>query len=294
MLERKAGTFYYVRCLRTVVSAALVCLLFVAAFAPLANGQACISGLELIADGDFEDGPPWPLWTIQTGDDVFTTPLCNVAGCGTGFGLAGPNSGSNWSWFEHLEGGPNNQTIGQTVTVPFLSIATLSFQLWIGEVDPPALDTLTILVDGNPVATFTEPTVAESGYTERTVDLVLTPGSHTIVFVFDGPDTDTGNTNFSVDDISLEACTVTAATADISGRVVLPNGRGVANTSVNLTDQLGVTLTARTNTFGFYSFDDVRVGPSYVVQPVSSRFTFSPQVITPVDDMGGVNFVAGQ
>jgi hypothetical protein len=68
----------------------------------------------------------------------------------------------------------------------------------------------------------------------------------------------------------------------------------MANTSVNLTDQLGVTRTARTNSFGFYSFDDVRVGPSYVLQPVSTRYTFSPQIITLAGDLEGVNFVAGQ
>src|SRR5688572_29881045 len=60
MLERKAGTFYYVRCLRAVVSAALVCLLFFASFASFANGQACTSGPNLILNPGFEEDLPAP------------------------------------------------------------------------------------------------------------------------------------------------------------------------------------------------------------------------------------------
>jgi|SRR5688572_17284875 len=298
MLERKAGTFYYVRCLRTVVSAALVCLLFVAAFAPLANGQACVSGPDIIQDGGFEIGPPdqfWPLWDIQTFSELY--PICTTALCPTDLTYL-PRTGTSFIWFAS-DGDTETMVVGQTVdTVPTSGtspvVATLSYWMKAVAGAAPATDTLQVVVDNVVVQTFTEVSVTEAGYTERIVNFVLTPGTHTIEFRYNVNSQDDLVSSFLIDDVTLNACTVTAATADISGRVVLPNGRGLANTSVTLTDQLGVTLTARTNSFGFYSFDDVRVGPSYVLQPISSRYTFSPQVITPVDDMGGVNFVAGQ
>ena len=38
--------------------------------------------VELLADGTFEAGDPWPAWTIQT-STVFGSPLCDTDFCGT-------------------------------------------------------------------------------------------------------------------------------------------------------------------------------------------------------------------
>ena len=59
------------------------------------------AGTERIADGTFEAGSPWPLWTTQTSTN-FGTPNCDAA-CGTGgvdLPTAGPFGGANWAWSE--------------------------------------------------------------------------------------------------------------------------------------------------------------------------------------------------
>jgi hypothetical protein len=140
---------------------------------------------------------------VQTSTN-FGTPNCDAA-CGTGGTppTAGPFAGANWSWF----GGAaaiEQATLGQTFTVPATGPATLSFQMWIGAVNTPFTDTLTVSVDGTVVQTYTEPATAESGYSLRTIPLnFATTGNHTILFSYNGPTT--GVANFSVDNISLIA-----------------------------------------------------------------------------------------
>src|SRR5688572_19009861 len=163
MLERKAGTFYYVRCLRAVVSAALVCLLFVAAFAPFASGQACTSGPNLILNPGFEDDLPedfqdldaWDPWVASLVDFF---PICADGITCTATDPYVPNNGVGWIAF-----GPGFEeqtaTVGQTFsTGPDIVVATLRFQMRSVAGDSSFLDTLRVLVDGTPVQTFTEVT----------------------------------------------------------------------------------------------------------------------------------------
>src|SRR5688572_7752807 len=304
MKETRVVTAYLTSLMRKILSSAIVGVLVFSLGSTFANAQACLSGPNLILDGGFEIGPPpppdpgWPLWPIQS-STLFPgeSPICTTTLC-VGLGVTAPRTGTSWIWFGGNQGFEELAQVGQTVNVASTSVATLRFWMRFQEVGDPDLDdTINIRVDGNIVATFTEPAVDEAAYSERIVNFVLAPGSHTIVFEFDSPDDLTfpfASTNIGIDDISLNACVATAATASISGRVLLPNGRGMANTSVTLTDQAGVTLTARTNAFGFYRFDDVRVGPSYVLQVAGGRYSFSSQVVTLDGDLEGVNFVAGR
>ena len=161
----------------------------------------CAPGTERIVDGTFEAGTPWPAWTIQTSTN-FGTPNCNAA-CGNGGPppSAGPFAGTNWAWFG---GAPlaETSTLGQTFAVPATGPATLSFQMWIGAVTAPFTDTLVVRVDGNVVQTYTEPAVAETGYSLRTIPLNFTTiGNHTILFTYNGPST--GVANFNVDNLSV-------------------------------------------------------------------------------------------
>jgi hypothetical protein len=162
--------------------------------------------------------------------------------------------------------------------------------------DPPLDDTIDILVDGNPVQTFTEPATAEGAYTLRTVPLQFLPaGNHTIVFDYASPDDPVGgNTNFLIDDISLDLCLPTATTADISGRVLTSSGRGLVNATVTITSQFGVVHSTTTGTGGRYTLEDVLVGNGYVMQVTMRGYSFSPQLVNVDSDLTGVNFVAGR
>lgn len=69
--------------------------------------------------------------------------------------------------------------------------------------------------------------------------------------------------------------TATPTPTQVSGRVLTPDGRGIRNASVILTDSQGVRRIATTSSFGFYSFDNVLIGQSYVVSVSTKRYRFA-------------------
>ncbi len=84
----------------------------------------------------------------------------------------------------------------------------------------------------------------------------------------------------------------TAANVSISGRVMTANGRGLPRTSVILTDMNGNSRTAATSMFGYFRFDDVQVGQTYILTAVSKGYVFQQQTISVLDEMSGLDFVA--
>jgi len=83
-----------------------------------------------------------------------------------------------------------------------------------------------------------------------------------------------------------------AAGVDVSGRVLTPNGAGLRNAIVVMTDSRGVTRSVRSSSFGYYRFDDVRAGETYVISVNSKRFIFTPRTIQVVDEVTGFDMVA--
>ena len=87
----------------------------------------------------------------------------------------------------------------------------------------------------------------------------------------------------------------TVATANITGRVVTPGGRGLPGVRLSIT---GGSLTepryAQTNAFGFYRFVDLPTGATYVVTVNSKKNTFVPssRTITLLDNLDDINFVS--
>jgi len=59
-----------------------------------------------------------------------------------------------------------------------------------------------------------------------------------------------------------------------------------------LTDQNGNTRVSRTNSFGYYRFEDVQAGQTVIVTVVSKRFRFAPQILNLTEEATQVNFVA--
>jgi len=86
----------------------------------------------------------------------------------------------------------------------------------------------------------------------------------------------------------------TAAGVTISGRVKMSNGTGISRASVKLIDRRGNARTTSTNSFGFFHFDDVIVGQTYIVQVTSSRYRIanSTRTITLQDELSGLDFIA--
>lgn len=85
----------------------------------------------------------------------------------------------------------------------------------------------------------------------------------------------------------------TAASVSISGKVLTPDGSsGLRNAQVILTDSRGNTRTALTTSFGYFSFDSVQAGETYVVSIISKRFQFAPQIVTVKEELTGLSFTA--
>lgn len=70
-----------------------------------------------------------------------------------------------------------------------------------------------------------------------------------------------------------------SSTITVSGRVVTPEGIGVRNAQVSLTDSLGTKRTATTSSFGLFSFEGVTANSTYLLGVSSKRYRFAPQTL---------------
>ena len=235
----------------------------------------CAPG-NIVNDGGFETTSPFdltnPSWATTSTN--FGSPLCDAGNCGTGGGTAGARNGSFWSWF----GGAGAATaeagsLQQSVIIPVGATVNLNYYLWIGAVTAPFDATMRVLVDGAVQTTHTEPAVAESGYTLRTLSLssFADGNPHVIRFEYSNSAA-SGNSNFNVDDVSVDivscaacvpvtittqpintsGCLGTTTTLSVTATGTLPNyqwqinsGSGFVNLANNATYS-GVTTSTLT------------------------------------------------
>jgi hypothetical protein len=67
--------------------------------------------------------------------------------------------------------------------------------------------------------------------------------------------------------------------------------RAVANASVSLTTASGAVRTARTNSFGYYRFEEIEAGQTITIEVSAKRFWFMPQVMNVSENLT-VDFTA--
>lgn len=84
----------------------------------------------------------------------------------------------------------------------------------------------------------------------------------------------------------------TAATVSAAGRVVDSFGRGIGRARVAISGTGGETIYAVTNSFGYFRFDELAAGGTYVFQVRHKRYTFAPQVNNISEDSLDLKFVA--
>ncbi|MEQ1645407.1 MAG: Ig-like domain-containing protein, partial [Pyrinomonadaceae bacterium] len=80
-------------------------------------------------------------------------------------------------------------------------------------------------------------------------------------------------------------------TATLSGTVTTPNGLGLRNATVTLTDSQGVRRPATTSSFGIYSFENIVTGQSYTISVSSRRYRFAPLIMMINGNLNNVDFV---
>lgn len=115
-------------------------------------------------------------------------------------------------------------------------------------------------------------------YNPHTIDNALNTG------------TATGVQNFS--HWSLGAFAPSASGVNVSGRLLTPNGGGLKNARVMLTDSRGNVRTVLSSSFGYYGFDNVLVGETYVITVGSKRFTFTPRTVQVLDEVTDLDLIA--
>lgn len=87
----------------------------------------------------------------------------------------------------------------------------------------------------------------------------------------------------------------TAASVSLSGRILAPNGSGLRNAVVTLSGGLLTQpLVSRSSSFGYFSFEGVVVGQTYIITVHSKRYGFAQQslVVTLMDEISGIVFQA--
>ncbi len=93
----------------------------------------------------------------------------------------------------------------------------------------------------------------------------------------------------------IEFFASTAANASISGRVMTADGRPIRNATVTVTgNSLAEPKIAQTGTFGYYTFDELRTGETYIVTVNQRRFTFQmpSRVVSLSDNITDLDFIA--
>jgi hypothetical protein len=119
----------------------------------------------------------------------------------------------------------------------------------------------------------------------------------TIYFRIVGSGGTNANTVLRIDNFQVQALTAVISSANLSigGRVRNSNGRGIRNVRVVLTGgNLTQPVYTQTTPFGFYRFDGLDAGQTYVVTVFSKSYYFgeSSRVITLHDNVADADFVA--
>lgn len=99
-----------------------------------------------------------------------------------------------------------------------------------------------------------------------------------------------GNTSVSNTADLVYTIAAPSAPASISGKVTDPNGNGLRDAKVVLTDSKGVSTTVTSSTLGFYQFSSVPTNAAYTITVTNRRYRFEPKQITVTGNMTNVNF----
>ena len=100
---------------------------------------------------------------------------------------------------------------------------------------------------------------------------------------------DSSSANNSDDD--QNTLLTTSAGVLVSGRVMAPDGRGLRGTPVTIIDSEGVATTVMTSSLGYYTFNDVEPGGTFIVGVNSRRYRFTSRVIQVADSLTDIDFI---
>lgn len=267
------------------------------------------SAAELITNGSFETGN-FTGWTATNAPNPWFA--WQVVGAGFNNGFSAPASPQHGSFvaYEAVASDPGSYTLMQQITVPVgtasltwrhrfqldnntycngATCGTATFAVEVLNTSNIVLETLYILTvapDTTRDTTWAQGQRSLSAYSGQTIRIRFRT---TVTASYAGPG------QLELDQVSVQSPSVlvpTAATASIAGRVLTPDGTGLRNATVNLTDQTGAGRIVRTNSFGNFVIDSVESGRTYFVNVSAKGWTFQPMVLDVVDDVAELEIIA--
>jgi hypothetical protein len=84
----------------------------------------------------------------------------------------------------------------------------------------------------------------------------------------------------------------TAANVGIGGRLLTAYGQPVSNTRVTITDMNGESRSTLSSSLGYYKFEDVEVGQTYLVSVKTRRYRFQPMTVSVSDELTELDLIA--
>ncbi len=120
-------------------------------------------------------------------------------------------------------------------------------------------------------------------------------GSGEVPFIVQPNNGDVRNDVITVDGmeaIITQMAAPTAASVTVAGRAIDASGRGLGGVRVSIMGPTGSHRVVNTSPFGYFRFENVSVGQSYVIEAIHKRYSFIPQSVTVMDEMTDLQIVA--
>jgi hypothetical protein len=92
-------------------------------------------------------------------------------------------------------------------------------------------------------------------------------------------------------EFSAVQMTPTAANVTIAGRVLTANGLPVYRANLVLTDAKGMAYSSISNAFGYFRFDDIAVGQTYILSASAKGTRFAPRVIVVTEEIADLEMI---
>ncbi len=103
-----------------------------------------------------------------------------------------------------------------------------------------------------------------------------------------------GPGQLEIDAVSVQTLQPTAANVSVGGRVLTNEGTGISRVNVTLTNSAGVSRNSTSNSFGYYKFDEVASGETYILTVNNKKYLFtdSPRVVNVQNNVLDIDFRA--
>lgn len=130
-----------------------------------------------------------------------------------------------------------------------------------------------------------------TGLLLRSFSGVVPVGTRYVIFTLQMTHRQGDNDGYA-DSLSFSLQVPTAADVVVGGRVVDGFGRSVSGAEVTLTGLWSDSRTVRTNPFGYFRFEDVPAGQSFVIEVRHKWHAFEPTLISTEDSVDDLVIVA--